>query len=115
MTNTMKIFLDTLREKADIVDVVAGTTALKRTRSWLNSTYTGLCPFHGEKTPSFMVDRKRGFFHCFGCGIDGDVIGFVALTQHRTWTGAVRHVAACYGVEIPPDVDAELARMAAAK
>ena len=62
-------FLEDLRQQADIVQVVQETVSLRR----VGSRYTGLCPFHSEKTPSFGVDRERGLFHCFGCGVGGNV------------------------------------------
>jgi len=68
-------FIDDVRLQADIVQVVQETVPLKK----VGATYKGLCPFHPEKTPSFHVNRDRGFFHCFGCGAGGDVFKFVEL------------------------------------
>ena len=64
-------FIDDLKHQADIVTVIQDYVSLKKT----GATYKGLCPFHGEKTPSFHVNRDKGFFHCFGCGVGGDEIG----------------------------------------
>ena len=68
-------FVDDLRTRADIVQVIQEHVSLKKA----GNSYKGLCPFHGEKTPSFHVNREKGFFHCFGCGVGGDVIKFVEM------------------------------------
>jgi len=66
-------FLDELRNRLSIDQIVGRRVRLiKRGRE-----QTGLCPFHSEKTPSFTVSQDKGFYHCFGCGAHGDVIGFV--------------------------------------
>ena len=65
------------------------------------ATWKGLCPFHGEKTPSFHVNREKGFFHCFGCGVGGDVIKFVELHEKVGFTEAVRMLAARFGLAVP--------------
>jgi DNA primase len=57
------------------VTVIQDYVSLKK----VGATYKGLCPFHGEKTPSFHVNRDKGFFHCFGCGAGGDVFKFLEL------------------------------------
>ena len=56
-------------------------------------TWKGLCPFHGEKTPSFHVNGEKGFFHCFGCGLGGDVFKFVELYDKVGFPDAVRQLA----------------------
>ena len=66
----------------------------------------GLCPFHGEKTPSFHVNGDKGFFHCFGCGVGGDVIKFVELHDKVTFPEAVRQLAARAGLTVPEAEDA---------
>ena len=68
-------FIDDLKHQADIVVVIQDYVSLKKN----GANYKGLCPFHGEKTPSFQVNRDKGFFHCFGCGAGGDVIKFLQL------------------------------------
>ena len=90
-------FIDDLKQHADIVVVIQDYVSLKKT----GATYKGLCPFHGEKTPSFHVNRDKGFFHCFGCGVGGDVFKFLELHEkvgfHRRGEAAraaVRHGAA---------------------
>ncbi len=64
----------------------------------VGSRYVGLCPFHNEKTPSFGVNRERGFFHCFGCGVGGNVFKFVELHERLSFPEAVRVVAKKFGV-----------------
>ena len=90
-------FIDDVRLAADIVQVVQETVPLRR----VGSTYKGLCPFHGEKTPSFHVNREKGFFHCFGCGVGGDVFKFVELRDRVGFTEAVRTVAERFGIRVP--------------
>ena len=67
-----------VKEAADIVEVIGQHVSLKRT----GGSYSGLCPFHGEKTPSFSVHPQKQFFHCFGCGESGDVFSFVMKYHH---------------------------------
>lgn len=90
-------FLDDLRTRADIVRLVQERVPLRRS----GATFKGLCPFHGEKTPSFHVNGDKGFFHCFGCGAGGDVFKFVEMTEGLGFPDAVRHVAQREGVDVP--------------
>ena len=90
-------FIDDLRMQADIVQVVQEYVTLRKT----GATYKGLCPFHSEKTPSFHVNRDKGFFHCFGCGAGGDVFKFLELQEKMGFQDAVRHLAAKFGLPIP--------------
>ena len=86
-----------LRSAADIVQVIGDHTALKKAgRSW-----KGLCPFHQERTPSFTVDRDKGLYHCFGCGVGGDVIHFVRQIDRLDFPEAVEALASRFGVTIP--------------
>lgn len=94
-------FVDDVRAAADIVQVVQDVVPLRR----VGATYKGLCPFHGEKTPSFQVNRERGFFHCFGCGVGGDVFKFVELQDKIGFLDAVRQLAQRFGVPIPTSND----------
>ncbi len=94
-------FLDDLRLQADIVQVIQDYVPLKRS----GATYKGLCPFHGEKTPSFHVNREKGFFHCFGCGVGGDVFKFLELHEKLAFPEAVRQLAQRFGVPIPESAD----------
>ncbi|HEX7191715.1 MAG TPA: DNA primase [Thermoanaerobaculia bacterium] len=86
-----------VRQSADIVEFVNQVTPLKLA----GKSYKGLCPFHREKTPSFHVDRAKGLFYCFGCGVGGDVFKFLSLTERFTFPEAVEHVAARVGIELP--------------
>jgi len=91
--------INTVRERADIVEVIGDNVRLqKRGRSWL-----GLCPFHKEKTPSFNVNRERGFFHCFGCGESGDAIGYLMKLEGMSFPESVRALAERYGIPIEED------------
>jgi DNA primase len=65
------------------------------------ANYKGLCPFHGEKTPSFQVNRDKGFFHCFGCGVGGDVIKFLELHDKIGFADAVKQLAQRFGLPLP--------------
>jgi DNA primase len=90
-------FIDDLKQHADIVLVIQDYVTLKK----LGANYKGLCPFHGEKTPSFQVDRERRFFHCFGCGVSGDVIKFLELHQKIGFVDAVKQLAQRFGLALP--------------
>ena len=90
-------FIDDLKSHADIVQVIQERVPLKRG----GAEWKGLCPFHGEKTPSFHVNGDRGVFHCFGCGVGGDVIKFVELFEKVTFPEAVRQLAARVGLTVP--------------
>ena len=90
-------FIDDVRLQADIVQVVQDHVPLRKS----GATYKGLCPFHGEKTPSFHVNREKGFFHCFGCGVGGDVFKFVELQEKVGFTDAVRMLAQRFGIAVP--------------
>ncbi len=90
-------FVEDLKHQADIVVVIQDYVSLKK----VGATYKGLCPFHGEKTPSFHVNRDKGFFHCFGCGVGGDVIKFVELHERIGFADAVRVLAQRCGIALP--------------
>jgi len=90
-------FVEELKHQADIVVVIQDYVQLKKT----GATYKGLCPFHGEKTPSFHVNRDRGFFHCFGCGAGGDVIKFLELHDKVSFVDAVKLLAQRFGISLP--------------
>ncbi len=95
-------FIDDLKSHADIVQIVQERVPLRRS----GTTWKGLCPFHGEKTPSFHVNGEKGFFHCFGCGVGGDVIKFVELYDKIAFPDAVRQLAARVGLTVPEPQDA---------
>ena len=90
-------FIDDLKHHADIVVVIGDYVSLKKT----GATYKGLCPFHGEKTPSFHVNRDKGFFHCFGCGVGGDVLKFLELHDKVGFADAVKQLAQRFGMTLP--------------
>jgi DNA primase len=90
-------FIDDVKHQADIVVVIQDYVSLKKT----GATYKGLCPFHGEKTPSFHVNRDKGFFHCFGCQVGGDVIKFIELHDKVGFTDAVKILAQRFGIALP--------------
>ncbi len=93
-------FIDDLRMQADIVQVVQEYVSLRKS----GAVYKGLCPFHSEKTPSFQVNREKGFFHCFGCRAGGDVFKFLELQEKLGFVDAVKHLAAKFGMPIPEEV-----------
>ncbi|MDE0335400.1 MAG: DNA primase, partial [Defluviicoccus sp.] len=90
-------FLDEIRARVGLGDVIARHVSLRRAGREL----TGLCPFHNEKTPSFTVSEEKGFFHCFGCGAHGDVIGFVMRQEGLSFPEAVERLAGEAGLEVP--------------
>jgi len=96
-------FIDDLKSHADIVQVVQERMLLRRS----GTAWKGLCPFHGEKTPSFQVHGDRGFFHCFGCGVGGDVIKFIELFEKVTFPEAVRQLATRVGLAVPEPADSK--------
>jgi DNA primase len=91
-------FKETLKQQADIVRVIGDYIKLKKAGA---QNYSGLCPFHGEKTPSFSVHATRQFYHCFGCGVSGDVFSFVQKIENITFPEALRLVAQKLGVPLP--------------
>ena len=91
-------FAQTLKQQADIVRIVGGYISLRKSGA---QNYSGLCPFHKEKSPSFSVHAARQFYHCFGCGASGDVFSFVQKIENVTFPEAVRAVAQKLGVQMP--------------
>lgn len=79
------------------------------------TSYKGLCPFHGEKSPSFNVNRDRGFFHCFGCGVGGDVFKFIELKEQLGFQDSVRQLAQRFGIPVPELESGDGARDGAAE
>jgi len=96
-------FVDDLKSHVDIVQIVQERVPLRKS----GATWKGLCPFHGEKTPSFHVNGDKGFFHCFGCGVGGDVIKFVELSDKVSFPEAVRQLAARAGLTVPEAEDSK--------
>ena len=89
--------IEEVRLRNDIVQVIGETVQLKR----VGSNYSGLCPFHNEKTPSFMVSPKRQSFHCFGCGVGGTVFTYIMQYQNMSFAEAVRYLGDRAGVPLP--------------
>jgi DNA primase len=91
--------VEAVKAAANIVDLVEARTRLRK----VGGRYTGLCPFHEEKTPSFSVSPDRGTYHCFGCGVGGDAISFVRETENLDFVGAIEWLADRFHVPIEYD------------
>ena len=89
--------IEEVRSRNDIVDIISGYIKLKKS----GNSYFGLCPFHGEKTPSFHVIPDRQMYHCFGCGVSGNVYTFVMEYENYTFREAVEMLADRAGVALP--------------
>ena len=89
--------IDEVISRNDIVDVISGYVKLKKN----GSSYTGLCPFHNEKSPSFSVSGQRQLYHCFGCGVGGNVITFIMEYENMTFLEAVKMLGERAGVALP--------------
>ena len=103
--------VEAVKAAANIVDLVEARTRLRK----VGARYTGLCPFHQEKTPSFSVSPDRGTYHCFGCGVGGDSIAFVRETESLDFVGAIEWLADRFHVpleyeESSPEADAQRRR-----
>ena len=98
-----RVFLDELSARNDIVDLVSQYVRLKKS----GANHVGLCPFHNEKTPSFVVSAAKQSFYCFGCGVGGSVITFVMKAEGLGFVDAVRFLADRAGVELPAQSEAE--------
>ena len=90
-------FIEDLKQRVDIVDVIQQFVSLKKS----GASYKGLCPFHNERTPSFTVNREKGFFHCYGCSAGGDVIKFLELHERTGFQDAVKQLAQRVGLSLP--------------
>ena len=99
MASYSPALLDEIRAAVDIVDLVGRYVSLKKA----GVNWKGLCPFHGEKTPSFMVNPRKGIFHCFGCGVGGDAFGFLMRQDKMAFPEAVRALAKTAGIALPED------------
>ncbi|MCR9213782.1 MAG: DNA primase [Proteobacteria bacterium] len=90
-------FMEEIRNRVGLADLIGRRTKLvKKGRE-----YSGLCPFHNEKTPSFTVNEEKGFYHCFGCGANGDLIEFVKQTEGVSFPEAVERLAGIAGLPMP--------------
>ncbi|MEQ8666521.1 MAG: DNA primase [Rhodospirillales bacterium] len=101
-------FLDELRVRSSLSDVIGKRVQLKKAGG--RGEWSGLCPFHNEKTPSFTVSDDKGFYHCFGCGEHGSVFDFVMKTEGLSFPEAVERLAHDAGLEVPRDTPEERRR-----
>ena len=92
-------FIQELLARADVVDIIGRHVQLKKG----GANFMGLCPFHGEKSPSFSVSPAKQFFHCFGCGKSGNAIGFLMEHTGMPFIEAVKDLAQQYGLQVPED------------
>ncbi|MBN1901611.1 DNA primase, partial [Candidatus Sumerlaeota bacterium] len=97
MKTNLTEFAEKVRETANIVDIIGSSISLKRS----GASYKGLCPFHKEKTPSFHVHPGKQLFHCFGCGVGGDVIKFIMLFDRLDYRNAIEQLAHRIGLPMP--------------
>jgi DNA primase len=99
--------IDDIRSRVDLVGLIGQFVTLRRA----GENWKGLCPFHAEKTPSFIVNPKKGIFHCFGCGVGGDAFGFLMRHDRLAFPEAVRALARMTGVQAAeergPEVDSQ--------
>ncbi|MFZ1129282.1 MAG: CHC2 zinc finger domain-containing protein [Terriglobales bacterium] len=98
MTSSSDNFKESLKQQADIVRIIGDYVKLKKAGA---QNFSGLCPFHAEKTPSFSVHATRQFYHCFGCGESGDVFTFIQKVENVTFPETVRLLAQKLGVTMP--------------
>lgn len=96
-------FIEQLVERADIYEIVSKYVTLKKN----GGNFFGLCPFHGEKTPSFSVAPDKQIFHCFGCGAGGGVISFIMKMENFSFVEAVHHLAEIYNMQVPEEGGAD--------
>jgi DNA primase len=92
--------IDEIKSRCNIVDVIGRVVSLKKT----GSNHKGLCPFHNEKTPSFVVSEDKQIFTCFGCGVTGDVIEFTQRYNNLDFRGAIEKLAGEYGIDLGSNV-----------
>ena len=88
--------VEAVKEAADIVDVISARTPLRRS----GARFTGLCPFHDERTPSFSVSAEKGLYFCFGCSAGGNVVSFVQETEGVDFVGAIEWLAQRFNVPL---------------
>jgi DNA primase len=93
-------FISELNAKADILEIVSRSVKLKKT----GQNYVGLCPFHGEKTPSFTVAPHKGFYHCFGCGAAGNALSFLMEYEGTAFRDAIEELCTSTGTPLPAEM-----------
>ena len=96
-------FVDDLISRSDIVEVINSRVQLKKA----GREYKACCPFHNEKTPSFTVVPSKQFYHCFGCGANGSVLGFLMQHDHMSFVEAIEELASLAGVDVPREAGNE--------
>ncbi len=96
-------FIDDLVARSDIVELIGSRVPLKKS----GREYKACCPFHDEKSPSFWVSPDKQFYHCFGCGAHGTVLGFLMNYDRLSFPEAVEELASRAGVEIPREAGGE--------
>ena len=99
--NDIKEVIEDVKSRCDIVSTISQYMSVKPS----GSNYKGLCPFHGEKTPSFYINTSKQIYKCFGCGEGGDVINFVMKMENLDFIDAVKLLASRYGIEINTNMD----------
>jgi DNA primase len=104
-------FIQDLLSRADVVEIVGRHVQLKKG----GANFLGLCPFHGEKSPSFTVSPSKQFYHCFGCGKNGNAIGFLMDYAGMNFVEAVKDLAGQYGMQVPEDDSSPADRARAAE
>jgi len=91
--------VELIKSKIDIVDLVGSYLEIKKS----GSNYKGVCPFHNEKSPSFMVNQNLQIYKCFGCGESGDLISFVEKIEGVDFKGAIKILSEKYGIQLEED------------
>ena len=89
--------IDQILDRIDLVELIGSRIKLKKA----GKTYTACCPFHQEKSPSFNVDRNKGFYHCFGCHAHGNAIGFLMQYENRNFIDVIKDLSQQSGIELP--------------
>src|SRR5512140_3743398 len=92
-------FIQELLARADVVEIVGRYVQLKKA----GANFMGLCPFHGEKSPSFSVSPSKQFYHCFGCGKNGNAISFLMEHDGMNLVEAIKDLAGQYGMQVPEE------------
>ena len=108
MDQAYEDFKRQVKDSSDIVDVISGYVSLQKKGRY----FWACCPFHGEKTPSFSVDKERQFFYCYGCHTGGDVFSFVQKIENCTFSEAIKTLAGRANISIPEThrTDADIRR-----
>lgn len=99
-------FVDELLDRVDLVELIDSRVKLRKS----GKNYMACCPFHDEKTPSFSVNADKQFYHCFGCGVSGNAIGFLMEYERRSFPEAIEYLAQQQGMEVPREQDHDDAR-----